>query len=74
MHARPYTMYSMIMWQKYSNTMSNSTREYSSARLPTHITYQDDVIFDDGIHYVTSDCMDLPYLSGIYNNPGKIRI
>ena len=20
--------------------------------------YQDDVIFDDGIHYVTSDCMD----------------
>ena len=42
----PIRMCSMIMWQKYSNTMSNSMQEYSSAYTRHH---QDDADFDDRI-------------------------
>lgn len=42
--------------------MSNNTREYSFVQLPHTHHFQDDVIFDDGIHYVTSDCMSRTYL------------
>ena len=51
-------MYSMIMWQKVFQHYVKQYPEYSFVQLPTH-HFQDDVIFDDGIHYVTSDCMDL---------------
>ena len=54
----PIRMCSMIMWQKY---YQHYVKQYAGVQFCTAAHthhHQDDVIFDDGIHYVTSDCMD----------------
>ena len=59
MHARPYTD---VFNDNVAKVFQHYIRQYPGIQVCTAAHthhYQDDVIFDDGIHYVTSDCMDL---------------
>ncbi|BFK00827.1 metallophosphoesterase [Bacteroides xylanisolvens] len=58
MHARPYTD---VFNDNVAKVFQHYIRQYPGIQVCTAAHthhYQDDVIFDDGIHYVTSDCMD----------------
>lgn len=58
MHARPYTD---VFNDNVAKVFQHYVKQYAGIQFCTAAHthhYQDDVIFDDGIHYVTSDCMD----------------
>ena len=58
MHARPYTD---VFNDNVAKVFQHYVKQYAGIQFCTAAHthhHQDDVIFDDGIHYVTSDCMD----------------
>lgn len=58
MHARPYTD---VFNDNVAKVFQHYVKQYPGIQFCTAAHthhYRDDVIFDDGIHYITSDCMD----------------
>lgn len=58
MHARPYTD---VFNDNVAKVFQHYVKQYAGIQFCTAAHthhHQDDMIFDDGIHYVTSDCMD----------------
>lgn len=58
MHARPHTD---VFNDNVAKVFQHYVKQYPGIQFCTAAHthhFQDDVIFDDGIHYITSDCMD----------------
>ena len=58
MHARPFTG---VFNDNVAKVFQHYVTQYKGLQFCTAAHthhFRDDILFDDGIHYVTSDCMD----------------